>query len=123
VFLFVHADPEKSWPGVIERAKGIGRMVDAQLFADSYAVGSQNFKAFHDKHKDKATFVFGKFKGRGEPAEIVDDMPEEALKLDADKIYQFASKYTDEQRDTLPDYVYDGATIGRRTWADTSDKD
>jgi hypothetical protein len=116
VFLFVHADPEKSWPGVIERAKGIGRMVDAQLFADSYAVGSKNFSEFHQKHKDEATFVFGRFKGRGEPAEILDSMPEEALKLDADEIYESASKYVDEHKADLPDYDYDGATIGRRAW-------
>lgn len=121
VFLFVHADPKKSWPGVIERAKGIGRMVDAQLFADSYAIGGKNFAAFHEKNKDRASFVFGKFKGRGEPAEIVDSMPEEATKLDADEIYEFASKYTDEKKADLPDYVYAGATIGRRTWADRSD--
>lgn len=116
VFLFVHADPKKSWPGVIERAKGIGRMVDAQLFADSYAIGAKNFRAFHEKHKDEASFVFGRFKGRGEPAEILDQMPEEALKLDADEIYEHASKYVDEKKDELPDFVYQGATIGRRTW-------
>jgi hypothetical protein len=116
VFLFVHADPEKSWPGVIERAKGIGRMVDAQLFADSYAVGAKNFAAFHAKHKDEASFVFGRFKGRGEPAEILDKMPQEALELDADEIYERASKYVDDKKDDLPDFVYQGATIGRRTW-------
>jgi len=121
VFLFVHADPKKSWPGVIERAKGIGRMVDAQLFADSYAVGAKNFGDFHKKYKDEATFVFGKFKGRGEPAEIVEDMPEEALKLDAKEIYEYASQYTDEKKDDLPEYVYKGATIGRRTWAESPD--
>ena len=121
VFLFVHADPKKSWPGVIERAKGIGRMVDAQLFADSYAVGSKNFHQFHGKNKDRASFVFAKFKGRGEPAEIVDEMPDEALKLDPHEIYEFASSYTDEKKGDLPDYVYHGATIGRRTWASKSD--
>lgn len=120
VFLFVHADPKKSWPGVIERAKGIGRMVDAQLFADSYAVGAKNFGAFYEKHKDEASFVFGKFKGRGEPAEIVDKMPEEALQLDAEEIYQHASKYVDEKKDELPDFVYHGATIGRRTWKEAA---
>jgi hypothetical protein len=117
VFLFVHADPKKSWPGVIERAKGIGRMVDAQLFADSYALGGKNFKDFHDKHKDEASFVFAKFKGRGKPAEIVDSMPEEALQLDAKDIYDFASRYTESKKSELPDYIYDGATIGRRAFS------
>lgn len=120
VFLFVHADPKKSWPGVIERAKGIGRMVDAQLFADSYAHGAKNFDAFYQKNKDNASFVFGRFKGRGEPAEILDSMPKEALELDADDIYEHASKYVDEKKGELPDFVYEGATIGRRTWKDAA---
>ncbi len=115
-FLFVHADPKQSWPGVVERAKGIGRMVDAQLFADSYAVGARNFADFHNKHKDEADFVFGVFQGRGKPAKIVDDMPEEALQLDADEIYEHASKYIDEKKSELPDYIYEGATIGRRAF-------
>ena len=121
-FLFVHADPKESWPGVVERAKGIGRMVDAQLFADSYAVGSKNFNDFHSQHKDDADFVFGVFQGRGKPAKITDSMPEEALKLNADDIYQHASKYVDEKKDDLPSYIYDGATIGRRAWKGESDK-
>jgi hypothetical protein len=115
-FLFVHADPAQSWPGVVERAKGIGRMCDAQLFADSYAHGAKNFNAFHEKFKDEADFVFGEFMGRGKPAKITDKMSEEALKLDADEIYQNASKYIDEKKDDLPDYIYKGATIGRRAW-------
>ena len=121
-FIFVHADPEQSWPGVVERAKGIGRMVDAQLFADSYAVGARNFAAFHEKHKDEGDFVFGVFQGRGKPAKIVDSMPEEALKLDADDIYQKASTYIDEKKDDLPSYIYDGATIGRRAFRGESEK-
>lgn len=121
-FLFVHADPKEAWPGVVERAKGIGRMVDAQLFADSYAVGSKNFSEFHSKHKDKADFVFGIFQGRGKPAKISEEMPEEARKLDADDIYQHASKYIDEKKSELPGYIYDGATIGRRAFKGESDK-
>ena len=121
-FLFVHADPKESWPGVVERAKGIGRMVDAQLFADSYAVGSKNFNDFHSQHKDEADFVFGVFQGRGKPAKITDNMPEEALKLDANDIYQHASKYVDEKKADLPSYIYDGATIGRRAFKGESDK-
>jgi len=58
-FLFVHSDPIKTYQGVIARAKGQGRMVDAQLFADSYATGAKNFKEFYDKYKDQANFSFG----------------------------------------------------------------
>lgn len=121
-FLFVHADPKQSWPGVVERAKGIGRMVDAQLFADSYAVGSKNFNDFHEKHKEDADFVFGEFQGRGKPAKITDSIPEAALKLDANDIYQYASKYMDEKKSELPDYIYEGATFGRRAWKKDSEE-
>ena len=58
-FMFVAADPIKTWQGVVDRAKGQGRMVDAQLFADSYATGARNFKDFYEKNKGKANFFFG----------------------------------------------------------------
>jgi hypothetical protein len=62
IFVFVHADPAQTWEnpkrGVIERAQKKGRMVDARLFADSYAIGAKNFKAFYDKHKDSGDADF-----------------------------------------------------------------
>lgn len=119
-FLFVHADPRQSWPGAVERAKGIGRMVDARLFADSYAIGAKNLKDFYDKHKGEVDFVFAKSGGKGKPAEIVNDIPGEALALDADDIYDFASKYVDEKKNELPEHIYEGATIGRRIWGEAA---
>jgi len=47
-------------------------------------------------------------------------MPKEALDLDADDIYDYASTYTDDKKADLPDFVYEGATIGRRTWKDAA---
>jgi hypothetical protein len=115
-----------SWPGVIDRALKIGRMVDAQLFADSYAIGAKNFSEFHDKYKDDADFIFGERRNRPkaevdagkDPVEVIigDSMPESALKLDAQDIYEYASKYIDDHKKDIPDYVYDGGTIGRRAW-------
>jgi hypothetical protein len=125
-FVFVAADPKVSWPGVIDRALKIGRMVDAQLFADSYAIGAKNFKAFHDKHKDDADFIFGERRNRSkedvaagkDPVEVIigDSMPENALKLDPGEIYDYASKYIEDHKADVPNYIYDGATIGRRVW-------
>lgn len=115
-YLFVYADPKQAWAGALERAKSIGRTVDEQLFADSHDLGAKNFKEFYDKHKDDIDFVFARAGGKGKPAEILDDMPEEALKLDADDIYEHISKYTDEKKDDLPEHIYEGATIGRRIW-------
>jgi len=116
VFMFVSADPRQAWPGAIERAKSIGRTVDARLFADSYAVGAKNFNSFYEAHKDEVDFVFAKAGGKGKPAEIVDAIPPEALELDSDDIYNFASQYVDERKNELPPHIYHGATIGRRIW-------
>lgn len=114
VFLFVSADPKVTWPGAVERAKGIGRMVDARVFADSYAHGAKNFKAFHDKHKDEATFVFAQVQ-KGEAA-FANGMDPAALSVDADELYKHASEYIDSKKADLPDYIHQGATAGRRIW-------
>lgn len=54
-YVFVHAEPGTIWEdpkgGVVERAGEKGRMVDAQLFVDSYVDGAKNFQAFMDKAK------------------------------------------------------------------------
>ena len=115
-FVFVAADPKKAWLGVVERAKSIGRMVDARLFADSYAVGAKNFHEFQQKHKGDAGFSFGRFNGPDKPTDILTEMPPEALELDADDIYDYASEWLDEHKDELPEHIYAGGTIGRRIW-------
>ncbi len=166
-FLFVHADAQKAWPGVVNRAKGIGRMVDARLFADSYGEGGRNVKAFYEQHKDhpNAEFVFAKFAAHDPvavgraieaekakagdnsernaqldkaaadlkaspdraqmiamgakvnvPAEITPGMPEEALQVDSDNLYNWCNQHIDSVRESVPDYIYQGATAGRRIW-------
>jgi len=116
-FLFVSADPKTTWPGAVERAKGIGRMVDARVFADSYALGAKNFKAFFDKNKGDAEFVFAKAPAkRGEPASFTDGVDPEALKIDADSLYKHASEYLDSKKSDLPPHIYAGGTAGRRIW-------
>ena len=132
MFLFVHKDPKESWVGAVDRAKGIGRMVDARVFADSYAQGAKNFKDFYDKHKDDlgdGSFVFGNVykdpdaKPDADPkksmkADIVESFPEDALKIDSEELYAYASQYVDDKKDELPEHIYEGATIGRRIWGD-----
>ncbi len=112
-FLYVHNDPEKTWPGAIERAKGIGRMVDARVFADSYVEGAKNFKAFHEKFKDKVSFVIAK---AGKPPTFLNDVPEEALKMDSEAVYKKALDYVESKKGELPEHIYRGATAGRRIW-------
>lgn len=115
VFLFVSADPMTTWPGAVDRAKSIGRMVDARLFADSYAHGAKNFSAFHSKNKDKATFVFAKAK-KGDPVQFLDQMPPEALSVDADALYGQAMQYIQSKAAELPPHIVSGATAGSRIW-------
>lgn len=115
-FLFVHANPDLSFQGAVKRAKGAGRMIDARVFADSYAEGAKNFDAFAKKNKGKANFVFAQVPKPGEPAEFLPDMPKAATEMDADKIYETASKYLDDNKNDIPAPVYEGATAGRRIW-------
>jgi hypothetical protein len=115
VFLFVSADPGATWPGAVERAKSIGRMVDARVFADSYAYGAKNFSAFHDKNKDKATFVFAKAK-KGDPVQFLDQMPPEALSVDADALYGQAMQYIQSKAAELAPHIVSGAMAGSRIW-------
>lgn len=132
-FVFVVTDPIARWPGVINRAKGIGRMVDAQLFADSYAIGAKNFDTFYRQHKDggEVDFILGKstlkdkskLKEGEDPVQVdsLEEIPEEALNLDPHEVYEAAMAYTNEHKDSLPDYIYDGATFGTRAWKDDTD--
>jgi len=115
VFLFVAADPLATWPGAVDRAKSIGRMVDARLFADSYAHGAKNFSAFHEKNKDRASFVFAKAK-KGDPVQFLDQMPPEALSMDAEVLYGQAMQYIQSKAAELPPHIVSGATAGSRIW-------
>ena len=115
VFLFVAADPLATWPGAVDRAKSIGRMVDARLFADSYAHGAKNFSAFHAKNKDRASFVFAKAK-KGDPVQFLDQMPPEALSMDAEVLYGQAMQYIQSKAAELPPHIVSGATAGSRIW-------
>ena len=72
-FVFVNADPRVSWAdpnrGVIKRANnpGDGRMVDAMIFADSYAIGAKNHAAFAEKNKGNANARFLYIDSEGGP--------------------------------------------------------
>jgi len=121
-YLFVAANPEKTWGGAIARAKSIGRMVDARVFADSYAYGAKNFKAFYDKSKNKASFVFaqaGEWQPETKtvsPAQILSEMPAAALAMDAEELYRKSLAEIERQKADLPPHIVAGATAGLRIW-------
>ena len=127
---YVHADPKVQWAhperGVVKRASSPtdGRMVDAAVFADSYALGAKNMKAFHDANKDNPDVSFTFFDATkpnslGFPS-TVNKIPEAAF-VDRDAVHQFALG-TIAQSGTIPPHIKRGATIGTRIWGRTQGK-
>jgi hypothetical protein len=118
-YVFVHADPKVQWAdpdrGVVKRAADPkdGRMVDAMVFADSYAIGAKNHHAFHQANKDNpsASFVF--LDNTGKPKQIP-GVPKEALELDSSSLAEFAQSKVKES--PAPERVKSGALIGTRIW-------
>ena len=128
-FVFVDADPAVTWAdpqrGVSQRAanlppEGEGRMVDSRLFAESYALGAKNFKAFHSNVKDDPSATFTFINARGKGIKMEDTMSEEAQKMDADEIHQSALAEIEEKAPT--EAIKQGATVGQRIWPDDAKK-
>lgn len=121
IFAFIHADPVNTWEnperGVVERAGKVGRMVDARAFADSYALGAQNFKKFMDKHIEDPNVDFHIIDNAtgGKPSPL-QQMPEKALNQDGEKIYQRAVQVVEERENKLSAGVVRGALAGGRIW-------
>lgn len=117
-YVFVHADPKVQWAdpgrGVVARAADPkdGRMVDAHVFADSYALGVKNHAEFVAKHQNNpsANFVF--LDNRGKPS-LLPSMPTDVPSRD--ELLAFAHK-TIAERTEIPEHVKQGATAGQRIW-------
>lgn len=118
-YVYVHADPHTQWAdperGVVKRASDPkdGRMVDAKVFADSYAIGAKNHDAFHEANKDNPSARFVFLDNTGKP-KLIDGVPKEALSLDADKLAEFAEKKVEES--SAPERVKAGGLVGRKIW-------
>lgn len=119
-YVYVHADPYTQWAhperGVVKRAgdPNDGRMVDAQVFADSYVMGAKNHQAFYEKNKNNknANFVF--LENAGTP-KLLPGIPKEALKLNVKKLTDFARK--EVAKSSAPPHVKRGALMGARIWS------
>lgn len=120
-YLFVNADPYQRWndpkSGVVQRANNPkdGRMVDAKVFADSYAIGARNHKAFHETHKDNPKAAFTFIDSSGDKPRLVDSVPDKALGVDRHELVDFALA---EVRSAAhaPAHVKRGAQTGIRIW-------
>ncbi len=118
-YAYVHANPETQWAhperGVVKRAgdPNDGRMVDAKVFADSYALGARNHQAFYEKNRDNPNAKFVFLSNVGKP-QLMDGIPKEALSIDRTKLADFAVgalKTAD-----APDRVVKGGSMGERVW-------
>lgn len=120
-YLFVHANPETQWAdpkrGVVKRANNPedGRMVDAMVYADSYAIGAKNHQAFYEKHKDNPSAKFA-FLDSTEMPKLVDRMPPEALKYDRKKLARMAQEQVAKL--DVAEHVKAGALAGTVYWGD-----
>lgn len=118
-FLFVHADPFQQWAdpvkGVVKRAADPtdGRMVDAKVFADSYAIGARNHQKFYNKYKNSKDLVFFFIDNTGKPRAIP-GIPAQALSLDRKALARYAIEKVMES--DAPAHVKRGATMGTRIW-------
>lgn len=121
-YVYVHSDPKVSWAdpgrGVVKRAgdPNDGRMVDAMVFADSYAIGAKNHAAFAAKHATDSdvTCVFLK---NGNPPILSGTMPPEALTIDRYELAKFAVDTIHNSPD-IPEHVRQGALAGTTLWED-----
>jgi DNA topoisomerase IB len=118
-YMHVDADPKTQWAhpdrGAVKRAQdpNDGRMVDAQVYADSHAIGAKNHHEFHQRNKDNknAEFIFLK---SGAKVEKVDGISKEALSLDRHELAQFAMDTV--SAGDAPAHIKRGATSGVRLW-------
>lgn len=117
--VYVHADPEVTWEnpkgGVISRAAGKGRMVDARAYADSYGYGAKNFHKWHQTvANDPDIHVAVLDNPRGGTPSALPAVPEQALAVDADQLYARCLKVLESY--PASQEVKQGGSAGTRIW-------
>lgn len=118
-YVYVHADPFTQWAhperGVVKRAAdpSDGRMVDAQVFADSYAIGARNHAAFQRRNSNNPNATFLILENSGTPKRL-DALPHSATTIDRTELANFAVKTV--QEGNAPKHVKRGALSGLRIW-------
>lgn len=121
-YVYCHANPESQWAdpdmGVVKRAAdpNDGRMIDAAVYADSYALGAKNHQKFYDQQKanPNANFVFLQNGGKAGGLKKLDGIPPEALKIDRAKLRTFAANTV--RKSNAPRHVKVGALRGMDLW-------
>lgn len=120
-YVYVHADPKNQWAhperGVVARAANPsdGRMVDAKVFADSYAIGAKNHAAFAKANAGNKNAKFVYLDNSGKPT-LIEGVPKAALSVNRKELASFAIDTV--QKGDFPAHVKRGALIGTRIWDD-----
>jgi hypothetical protein len=117
-YVYVSSDPKISWAdekrGVVKRARNPenGRMVDASVFADSYAIGAKNHHAFSKANEGKAKFVYVE---NGKSIRSLPGVPPSDLTIDRRALRKFAIDTVEKLPDLEP-RIRRGALAGARIW-------
>jgi hypothetical protein len=120
-YVYVHADPKTQWAdpsrGVVKRAADPkdGRMVDAKVFADSYAIGATNHQAFYQSNKNNPNAKFIFLDNTSKPKQLP-GIPKEALNINRKDLAKYAADVVEKA--DVPPYVKRGASMGARIWGD-----
>jgi len=121
-YLYVHADPEKRWSdpqaGVLQRASNPkdGRMVDATVFAESYAVGARNHFQFYESQKSNSSARFVFVDATGSKPKAVSEFPKTALQVDRRKLHDYAVQVVRQRMQEIKPTIVRGALVGERIW-------
>ena len=116
-FVYIDADPHRTFDRVIERTVTKGRGVDGTLYADSYAIGAKNFKAFHDQNARKSNTAFIYLDNHTVPKQIF-EFPSKALVAQQDVFNSVDKIISDKLKaGKLPLHVVKSISAGRRLWA------
>ncbi|MDB4961750.1 MAG: hypothetical protein JWP01_1749 [Myxococcales bacterium] len=113
--LYVHQRPENTWERVVSRAQKEGRMVDARLHAESYAEGARNFDAVQKTYPDVRTVIVD-VTSKEKPPQEIQNLPKDALTLDADSVHQKNVEYLKKQEGLSESITSGGNEQGEKVW-------
>lgn len=90
-------------------------MVDARVYADSYEHGAKNFASWAQSEAASSDVKISYLDGTSAKPVETPSMPEAALSIDADKIYDDAMAYLDKA-EGVNAAVAAGGKAGARIW-------
>ncbi len=129
VYVYTHVNPFKQWDDPGDPAKGIpprgvvnrandpkdGRMVDAHVFADSYALGAKNHQAFYEANQNNPNAQFVTIDNTDKP-KLIDGIPPAALNINRHELARHALRRL--RNSDAPEHVKHGGDLGSHIWGE-----